>query len=158
MGKLSTHNSNDKPATGLLKKIQEDKNKLIDTGKHKKEKKLPDITDHDQPFILPKGWSWTRLNSITELITKGSSPKWQNVSYTNDTSDILFITSENVGNYKLILNKTKFVEKKFNNIEPRSILKKNDFLMNIVGGSIEGPQSMILINLQTLIKPFVLLD
>jgi len=30
----------------------------------------------------------------------------------------------------------KYVEEKFNEIEPRSILEENDFLMNIVGGSI----------------------
>ena len=41
-----------------------------------------------------------------------------------------------MGSYKLLLEKTKYVEKKFNDIEPRSILKEGDFLMNIVGASI----------------------
>jgi type I restriction enzyme S subunit len=48
----------------------------------------------------------------------------------------LFVTSENVGSYELIWKKKKYVESKFNEIEPRSILKRNDLLMNIVGGSI----------------------
>ena len=49
---------------------------------------------------------------------------------------ILFITSENVRNYSIDLTNPKYVEKKFNQIEPRSILSKNDILMNIVGASI----------------------
>ncbi|MGR9046945.1 MAG: restriction endonuclease subunit S [Gammaproteobacteria bacterium] len=69
-------------------------------------------------------------------MTKGASPKWQGVSYTEDPGDVLFVTSENVGSYKLILDSRKYVEKKFNEIEPRSILEKGDYLMNIVGASI----------------------
>lgn len=34
------------------------------------------------------------------------------------------------------MDNEKYVEKKFNDIEPRSILKQDDFLMNIVGASI----------------------
>ena len=50
---------------------------------------------------------------------------------------MLFITSENVGNYTLRkLDDLKYVEKRFNEIEPRSILKYGDILMNLVGASI----------------------
>ncbi|NCB39248.1 MAG: hypothetical protein EOM80_10795, partial [Erysipelotrichia bacterium] len=38
--------------------------------------------------------------------------------------------------FKLRLERKKYVEKKFNQIEPRSILQKNDILMNLVGASI----------------------
>ena len=77
-----------------------------------------------------------RLQDLCELITKGSSPKWQGVNYIDNNQGVLFITSENVGKYSLILNNKKYLEWKFNEIEPRSILRKNDILMNIVGGSI----------------------
>lgn len=123
-------------ASQLLKRIQEEKAQLIKDKKIKKEKALPPITKEDIPYELPEGWVWCRLNELTELITKGSSPKWQGVQYVDEGEGILFITSENVGNYKLIWKKKKFVESKFNEIEPRSILKRNDLLMNIVGGSI----------------------
>ena len=79
-GKLSFQDQNDEPAEKFLNKIKSEKIKLIDKGKLKKEKKIQNINDKDKPFNLPKGWSWIRLNSITELITKGSSPRWQNVS------------------------------------------------------------------------------
>ncbi|WP_321827217.1 restriction endonuclease subunit S [Maribacter dokdonensis] len=123
-------------ASQLLKRIQEEKAQLIASKKIKKEKALPPIGKEEIPYELPDGWVWCRLNELTELITKGSSPKWQGVQYVEEGEGILFVTSENVGNYNLIWKKKKYVESKFNEIEPRSILKSNDLLMNIVGGSI----------------------
>lgn len=136
MGKLVPQNPDDEPASVLLEKIAEEKERLIKNKKIKKEKPLPAITDDEKPFELPQGWGWERLQNITNLITKGSSPKWQGVQYTEDPKDILFVTSENVGSFKLIFKNRKYVEKKFNEIESRSILQKGDFLMNIVGASI----------------------
>jgi type I restriction enzyme S subunit len=120
----------------LLKRIQAEKAKLIAEGKIKKDKPLAEITEEEKPFDLPVGWEWVRLIDLASLITKGSSPKWQGVNYTNNPDDIMFVTSENVGSYKLLLDSPKYVERKFNDIEPRSILKNGDFLMNIVGASI----------------------
>ncbi len=85
---------------------------------------------------MPEKWEWVRLETFCELITKGSSPKWQGVKYVEAGNGTLFITSENVRNYLLDLEKPKYVEEKFNQIEPRSILQSNDILMNIVGASI----------------------
>ncbi|RUT78782.1 restriction endonuclease subunit S [Ancylomarina longa] len=123
-------------AKAVLKQIQKEKTQLIADKKIKKEKPLPAITADEIPYELPEGWEWCRLANLTRIITKGSSPKWQGVEYVEEENGILFITSENVGNYKLLLEKKKFVEPKFNEIEPRSLLKRDDILMNIVGGSI----------------------
>jgi type I restriction enzyme S subunit len=136
MGKLVPQDPNDEPASELLKRIQAEKAKLISEGKIKKDKSLPEIGAHEIPFGLPNGWQLARLNDLTKLITKGSSPKWQGVNYSDNHQDILFVTSENVGSYTLLLDSPKYVEQKFNEIEPRSILAKGDFLMNIVGASI----------------------
>lgn len=136
MGKLVLQDENDEPAGELLKRIQIEKAKLIAEGKIKKDKPLPPITEDEKPFELPDGWEWGRLGELAHLITKGSSPKWQGVSYTDNPEDVMFVTSENVGSYTLLLDSPKYVEKKFNDIEPRSILENGDFLMNIVGASI----------------------
>jgi type I restriction enzyme, S subunit len=134
-GKLVIQDKNDQPARELLKEIQAEKERLVKEG-IKKTDALPPIKEEEKPFVLPGGWEWVRLGDVCELITKGSSPTWQGVSYVDKNSGILFITSENVGKYKLLLEKRKYVEKKFNQIEPRSILKKYDILMNLVGASI----------------------
>ena len=136
MGKLVNQDPNDEPASELLKRIEKEKERLIEEGKIRKQSPLVKITDNECPFALSAGWEFCRLDALCSLITKGSSPKWQGVSYTENPNDVLFITSENVGSYQLLLDSKKYVELKFNEVEPKSILEKGDFLMNIVGGSI----------------------
>jgi len=81
-------------------------------------------------------WLEKPLGELCSLITKGSSPKWQGISYV-DKPGILFVTSENVGEYHLIMmDKPKYVEEKFNIKDKKSILRKGDVLTNIVGASI----------------------
>lgn len=72
---------------------------------------------------------------MCERITKGSSPKWQGIAYI-DTPGILFVTSENVGEYQILLEQPKYVEEKFNTKDKKSILRAGDVLTNIVGASI----------------------
>lgn len=136
MGKLVPQNPDDEPASVLLEKIKKEKERLIKEGKIKKSKELPSVDVGEMAFDLPQGWEWVRLENLCEIITKGSSPKWQGVNYVKEEEGILFITSENVKNYLLNLENSKYVENKFNEIEPRSILKRDDILMNIVGASI----------------------
>lgn len=64
MGKLVPQNPNDEPASELLKKIAAEKEKLIKEGKIKKEKPLPEITDEERPFELPRGWEWERIAKV----------------------------------------------------------------------------------------------
>jgi len=82
-----------------------------------------------------ESWSKKKLEDICERITKGSSPKWQGINYT-ESPGILFVTSENVGEGEILLDKPKYVEERFNDIEKKSILHKGDVLTNIVGASI----------------------
>jgi type I restriction enzyme S subunit len=89
-----------------------------------------------KPFDIPAGWEWVYLEEVSELITKGSSPKWQGIKYTDDKSQVLFITSENVRDGYLELDKEKYLELEFNCKQKRSILKNGDVLLNIVGASI----------------------
>ena len=137
-GKLTAdwrkQNPNTETASELLKRIKAEKDQLIKDKKIKKEKALPPITAEEIPFELPDGWVWCRLGEVSHLITKGSSPKWQGIKYVEE--GLLFVTSENVGTNEILLKKRKFVEQKFNVIEPRSILEKGDVLTNIVGASI----------------------
>ena len=75
-----------------------------------------------------------RLEEYANLITKGASPKWQGVDYCEEGT--LFVTSENVREGYLDLSKRKYLDNKINEIQPRSMLKRNDILINIVGASI----------------------
>jgi type I restriction enzyme S subunit len=66
-GKLISQCSEDKPANELLKDIKNEKEKLVVTGKLKKEKKLPRITEDEIPFELEKGWVWCRLGEVIKF-------------------------------------------------------------------------------------------
>ena len=134
----------DNHASKLLEKIKAEKERLIKerntstklSARIKKDKPLAPIADDEKPFDLPDGWVWCRLGEIATLITKGSSPNWQGIRYVDRDSGVRFITSKNVDFYKVDLTNESFVEKRFNQIEPRSILSYGDILTNIVGASI----------------------
>lgn len=135
-GKLVEQRPEEGAAEELYQQIQAEKQKLIKEGKIKKEKPLPAISEDEIPFEIPESWKWCRLGALAKLITKGSSPAWQGVSYTDETQGVLFVTSENVGNNEMLLSKRKYVERKFNEMHPSSILKYGDILTNLVGASI----------------------
>ena len=152
-GKLVPQDPTDEPASVILERIRTEKERLIQEGKIKRDKHESVIyrrdnshyekldgaercIDDEIPFEIPETWAWCRLGQLTKLITKGSSPQWQGVSYTDKQNGILFITSENVGVEELLLSKEKYVGSEFNAMHPSSILRKGDLLTNIVGASI----------------------
>ena len=77
-GKLVPQNENDEPAGELLKRIQAEKERLIKEKIIKKEKPLPEITEEEIPFDIPKNWEWTRLENIILKIKYGYTASAQN--------------------------------------------------------------------------------
>ncbi|OGB32766.1 MAG: hypothetical protein A3F78_08185 [Burkholderiales bacterium RIFCSPLOWO2_12_FULL_61_40] len=72
-GLLVPQDPQDEPASVLLKKIRAEKDKLIAGGKIKRDKPLPPISDDEQPFALPQGWSWARFPDVC-AISGGATP------------------------------------------------------------------------------------
>lgn len=97
-GKLVPQDPNDEPASVLLKKIAEEKQKLITEGKIKKKKARPAITEDEIPFDIPDSWEWVRLNDIIENgPANGFSPK--GVDYPTDYKN-LTLTATTSGKFK----------------------------------------------------------
>ncbi|HGM5833426.1 TPA: restriction endonuclease subunit S [Serratia marcescens] len=67
-GKLVPQDPNDEPASELLKRIAAEKAELIKQGKIKKQKPLPEISEDEKPFELPKGWECARLGNTVAII------------------------------------------------------------------------------------------
>ena len=88
------------------------------------------------PVTNPYNLQTATLGELSELITKGASPSWQGFSYTDDSSQTLFITSENVRDGYIDLSSPKYIEDGFNERQKRSVIHDGDFLINIVGASI----------------------
>ena len=66
-GKLVPQDPNDEPASVLLERIKEEKERLIKEGKIRKSKKtVSSDTPHygNVPFEVPDGWCWCRLDDL----------------------------------------------------------------------------------------------
>ena len=74
-GKLVPQDPNDEPASELLKRIAAEKAELVKQGKIKKQKPLPEISEDEKPFELPKGWELVRLGELFNSIASGGTPR-----------------------------------------------------------------------------------
>ena len=85
------------------------------------------------PFGIPDSWEWVRLSSISSVVTKGTTPRGGNVSYSN--SGIGFLRAENVaGLDKLHKTNLNYIDKDTHEgFLKRSILEENDILITIAG-------------------------
>ena len=99
-GKLTERDPADEPASELLKRIKTEKEALMKSGKIKKEKPLPPISDDEKPFDIPDTWEWVRLGDIVRY--QGG------YAYKSDTyvgcSNNQIIRLGNVKNNKLLLD------------------------------------------------------
>jgi len=126
-GKLVPQDPNDEPASVLLEKIKEEKERLIKEGKIKKEKPLPPISEDEIPYELPKGWEWVRLGEI------GIS----NIGLTYKPTDIgskgiPVLRANNIKNGKIDYNDLILVDKK---VSENLLVKKDDILICVRSGS-----------------------
>ena len=130
-GKLVEQRPEEGTGEELYKQIQCEKQALIRTGKIKKEKPLPEISEDEIPFEIPESWKWVRLGVLTELITSGSRD-W--AQYYSESGDI-FLRMGNLSrnSFKLRLDKIQHVciPKKVEG--QRTALQSGDLLFSITG-------------------------
>ena len=69
-GKLVEQQPEEGTGEELYKQILQQKQKLIQEGKIKKEKPLIEITEDEKPFDIPESWKWVRLEKIVILNPK----------------------------------------------------------------------------------------
>jgi|SRR5690625_1495263 len=73
-GKLVPQDPSDEPASVLLERIEEEKQRLYESGEIRKPKKVPPISEDEVPFAVPEGWEWVRLGTVGQIIG-GGTPK-----------------------------------------------------------------------------------
>ena len=106
-GKLVKQDPNDEPASELVKKIENEKNQLVEEGKIKKGRKTGAIAENEKPFDIPNSWSWIRLNAIANDIGDGlhGTPK-----YTSN-GEYSFINGSNLKSGSISLVNAKHIDK-----------------------------------------------
>ena len=127
-GKLVPQDPNDEPASLLLKKITEEKKRLIKEGKIKKQKPIPEITEDEIPFDIPESWEWVRFGDIYTMsngIAKraGTTGEFIGVLRLADLSEGVIDTSS--------VRKIMLTDKE----QQAYLLKRNDLIMIRVNGS-----------------------
>ena len=148
---------NFEPASVLLEKIRQEKERLIKEKKIKRDKNASIIyrgednsyyekklatgevkcIDEELPFEIPKGWEWVRLNSYSD-VRDGTHDTPQYV-----VSGYPLITSKDFIGGIFDFSKTKYIdERTFIEINKRSNVQIGDILFSMIGGNIG---SMILI-------------
>lgn len=80
MGKLVPQDSNDEPASELLKRMADGKAELVKSGQIKAPKPLPEVKQEEIPYGLPKTWMWVRLGDISEFANGDRGKNYPNRS------------------------------------------------------------------------------
>lgn len=80
-GKLVPQDPNDEPASELLKRIAEEKARLVAEGKIKKQKPLPEVDEEALPFELPAGWKWSSLAQVAFVNPRNAAADSLEVSF-----------------------------------------------------------------------------
>ena len=113
-GNLIPQNPEDEPAIELLKRIEEEKSRLVKAGKIKRDKnasvifkgednkyyeklgsKVSDITD-DIPFDIPDSWQWCRLSTLVNLYTGNSINESDKKKYYTDVEGLEYIATKDL--------------------------------------------------------------
>ena len=122
-GKLVPQDPNDEPASELINRIREEKEKLIKEGKIKKEKNpsyifrgednIPyekvgnnepvSIVD-EVPFEIPESWEWVRLGTLMSVISDGTH---KTPNYVNE--GVPFLSVQNISKGYFDLTKLKYI-------------------------------------------------
>ena len=132
-GKLVEQRAEEGTGQELYKVIQDEKKKLIEEGKLKKQKALPDITADEIPFEIPETWKWVRLGESLD-VRDGThdTPKYVSKGYP-------LVTSKNLKNGIIDFDNCKYIsELDYIKISERSKVDRNDILFAMIG-SIGNP-------------------
>lgn len=148
-GKLVPQDPNDEPASVLLEKIRQEKERLIKEKKIKRDKNASIIyrgednsyyekilatgeikcIDEEIPFEVPKGWEWERWGNLSFSIQYGYNAPAE------DTGDIRMVRISDIQKGNVLWATVPFCRICQNEIDTY-LLKKNDILFARTGGTV----------------------
>ena len=149
-GKLVPQDPNDEPASVLLEKIRQEKERLIKEKKIKRDKNASIIyhgednsyyekilatgevkcIDEEIPFEVPKGWEWCRLRNIILGTNAGKSPNCEKRPKKSEEWGVLTTTS--IQENAFLSNENKVLPKHYV-ITPEHCVRYGDILITRAG-------------------------
>lgn len=128
-GKLVEQRPEEGTGEELYTKIQAEKQALIKSGKIKKDKTLPEITDDEKPFDIPESWKWVRWGALSESIQYGFNAP------AKEKGRIRMVRISDIQDGNVLWDTVPFCDIAENNIETY-LLGKNDILFARTGGTV----------------------
>lgn len=91
------------------------------------------VPKSEQPYSVPENWCWVKLSSLSQVISKGTTPKGGKSAYSDH--GVKFLRVENINDDGTIshANIAYVSEKLHCTVLKRSILEENDILVSIAG-------------------------
>ncbi len=128
-GKLVEQRFEEGTGEELFQRILTEKARLIKEGKIKKGKPLPEISDDEKPFDIPKNWKWVRWGALSESIQYGFNAP------AKDKGRIRMVRISDIQNGNVLWDTVPFCDIAENDIETY-LLRKNDILFARTGGTV----------------------
>ena len=148
-GKLVEQRPEEGTGEELYQQIQAEKKRLIQEGKIKKEKPLPEIAEDEVPFEIPESWKWVQIRDIAIKITDGTHHSPANY----EQGKYRYVTAKNIKNQGVTLKNITYVsEDVHNEIFARCNPEHGDVLL-IKDGATTG-----VVTVNNLIEPFSMLS
>ena len=148
-GKLVKQRPEEGTGEELYQQIQAEKKRLIQEGKIKKEKPLPEIAEDEVPFEIPESWKWVQIRDIAIKITDGTHHSPANY----EQGKYRYVTAKNIKNQGVTLTNITYVsEDVHNEIFARCNPEHGDVLL-IKDGATTG-----VVTVNNLIEPFSMLS
>ena len=150
-GKLVPQDPNDEPASVLLEKIRQDKERLIKEKKIKRDKNASIIyrgednsyyekflatgevkcIDEEIPFEIPSGWEWCRLGNVSSVYGGKRIPAGRKLS-TSDTGH-KYIRVSDMKNSSVLLDNIQYVSEDIYQLIKAYTISKDDLYITVAG-------------------------
>jgi type I restriction enzyme S subunit len=129
MGKLVSQDPHEEPASALLEDIDRTKRRMISEGSIKQQASLPEIAEHEKPYLLPRAWEWSRLGSIAYQITDGAH---HTPVYVPD--GVPFLSVKDMSTGELDFSETRYIStEQHKELTKRCHPQKGDLLLTKIG-------------------------
>lgn len=130
-GKLVEQRPEEGTGEELYRQIQAEKKRLIQEGKIKKEKPLPEIAEDEVPFEIPEGWKWVRLGDVASVLGGKRIPAGRTL--TTENTGYKYIRVSDMKNGSVSIDSLLYVPSDIYPSISRYIINKEDVYITVAG-------------------------
>jgi type I restriction enzyme S subunit len=132
-GKLVEQDANDEPALDLLKRIESEREQLLNHGRGLPKKPVPTINAEEADFKIPQSWVWVRLGKVIKL--------WNGFAFRSSdfqTQGVPVIRIGDLQGGEVVLSSAVYVSEQFANSVAPEVWIPTDALLIAMSGATTG--------------------